>query len=89
MTAWDGDTLVGLSRSMTDFYFACYLSDLAVHEDYQKQGIGKKLQSLTQKELGPRCKIILLAAPGASHYYEPLGFVYDDRCWVLPRDVEI
>lgn len=43
VTAWDGDKLVGVSRSVTDFSFCCYLSDLAVDESYQRSGIGKEL----------------------------------------------
>ena len=30
VTAWDGEKLVGVARSVTDFHYACYLSDLAV-----------------------------------------------------------
>jgi len=41
VTAWIGDTLVGISRALSDFSFCCYLSDLAVDEKYQHQGIGK------------------------------------------------
>ena len=48
ITAWSGDLLVGVSRALTDFSFCCYLSDLAVDEIFQKQGIGKKLIELTQ-----------------------------------------
>ena len=40
ITAWDGEQLVGVARSVTDFAYCCYLSDLAVNEQYQKQGIG-------------------------------------------------
>lgn len=43
ITAWDGDLLVGVSRSITDFSFCAYLSDLAVHNEYQGKGIGKQL----------------------------------------------
>ena len=28
--AWEGDLLVGVARSLADFTFCCYLSDLAV-----------------------------------------------------------
>ncbi|MAL97297.1 MAG: GNAT family N-acetyltransferase [Alteromonadaceae bacterium] len=89
VTAWDGDTLVGLARSMTDFHYACYLSDLAVCQAYQKCGIGKQLQSVTQNQLGPHCKLILIAAPAASAYYERLGFTNNTRCWVLERASQI
>lgn len=83
VSAWDETLLVGIARSVTDFHYACYLSDLAVHEEYQKTGIGKRLQSLTREQLGPRCKLILIAAPGADSYYARFGFTRTDRCWVL------
>lgn len=86
VTAWHEHQLVGISRSVTDFYYACYLSDLAVHGDYQKAGIGKRLQLETRRKLGPKCKLILLAAPLANGYYENLGFTNNARCWVLDPD---
>jgi GNAT superfamily N-acetyltransferase len=89
VSAWDGSLLVGIARSITDFHYACYLSDLAVHQDYQRSGIGKRLQSLTQRQLGPRCKVILLAAPAASSYYGQLGYTPSDRCWLLGPGVTI
>lgn len=89
VTAWDGERLVGVARSMTDFHYACYLSDLAVHQDYQRTGVGKRLQGLTQNQLGPRCKLILIAAPGANAYYGSLGFTNNERCWVLERHQSI
>lgn len=89
VTAWDGDQLVGIARSMTDFHYACYLSDLAVNKNYQKSGIGKKLQSLTQEQLGPVCTLILLAAPAANAYYEHIGYTHNPRGWMLARDKRI
>ena len=83
VSAWDTEKLVGISRCMTDFHYACYLSDLAVSEQYQKMGIGKQLQIITQEQLGPRCKLILIAAPAANSYYEHIGFSNNPRCWVL------
>ncbi|MCP4321032.1 MAG: GNAT family N-acetyltransferase [Alteromonadales bacterium] len=89
VSAWDLGNLVGLSRSITDFHYACYLSDLAVAESHQKMGIGKQLQIMTQSELGPRCKLILIAAPSANEYYEQIGFSNNERCWVLERDSSV
>ena len=86
VTAWDGDKLVGVARSMTDFHYACYLSDLAVDRDYQRQGIGKQLQILTQQQLGKHCKLILIAAPAANGYYQQLGYTHMPRCWALSRE---
>lgn len=89
VTAWHGEKLVGVARSMTDFHYACYLSDLAVRKDYQQRGIGKALQALTQQQLGPRCKLILIAAPAANSYYEHLGYQNNTKCWIIARDREI
>jgi len=89
VTAWVDNRLVGIARSVTDFHYACYLSDLAVHSDYQRYGIGKALQAITQDQLGPHCKLILIAAPAANAYYEHIGFSNNERCWVLSRDEKI
>jgi GNAT superfamily N-acetyltransferase len=89
VTAWDKENLVGIARSMTDFHYACYLSDLAVHHNYQKKGIGKELQKLTQKQLGEKCNLILVAAPAANSYYGQIGYSNNPRCWVLGRNESI
>lgn len=89
VSAWHEGELIGIARCVTDFHYACYLSDLAVHETYQRRGIGKQLQSLVQSRLGPKCKLILLAAPEANSYYGRIGFTHNDRCWILERDTPI
>ncbi|WP_027967450.1 GNAT family N-acetyltransferase [Halomonas halocynthiae] len=89
VSAWHSNRLVGIARSVTDFHYACYLSDLAVSLEYQKSGIGRRLQILTQEQLGPKCKLILIAAPAANHYYEHIGFQNNPRCWVLERESSI
>jgi ribosomal protein S18 acetylase RimI-like enzyme len=72
-TCWSKNLLIGIARSITDFSYGCYLSDLAVDVDFQKQGIGTQLISLTQSILGPHCKIIVLSAPAAVDYYRHIG----------------
>ncbi|WP_237055744.1 GNAT family N-acetyltransferase [Microbulbifer sediminum] len=89
VSAWHKNQLVGIARSVTDFHYACYLSDLAVSLKHQKSGIGRRLQALTQEQLGPRCKLILIAAPAANQYYEHIGFSHNPRCWVLDRESSI
>jgi GNAT superfamily N-acetyltransferase len=83
-TAWDGELLVGVARSVTDFEYCCYLSDLAVDQAYQKRGIGKKLIELTKSKLGRRASLILLAAPKAQEYYPKIGFDAHPSAWILP-----
>mgnify|MGYP000154893134 FL=1 len=83
ITAWDGETLVGISRSLTDFAYVAYLADLAVDQEYQRSGIGKQLIEETKSRLGPECMIVLLAAPKANEYYEHIGFEHNPRAWTL------
>jgi predicted N-acetyltransferase YhbS len=83
-TAWDGPKLVGIARSVTDFEYCCYLSDLAVDVACQKQGIGRELIRLTRSKLGKRAMIILLAAPKAEAYYPRIGFDLHRSAWILP-----
>jgi predicted N-acetyltransferase YhbS len=87
-TAWDGEKLVGLARSVTDFEFCCYLSDLAVDENYQRKGIGKELIRQTRSRLGDKAKIMLLSAPKAEAYYPKIGFEAHSSAWVLPAMAE-
>jgi predicted N-acetyltransferase YhbS len=82
-TAWDGEKLVGVARSLTDFEYCCYLSDIAVDEAYQKRGIGKELIRLTQSKLGNNAKLILLAAPKAEGYYPKIGFEAHRSAWIV------
>lgn len=83
-TAWDGSTLVGVARSVTDFQYCCYLSDLAVDEKYQRRGIGRDLIRLTQSQLGSTATLILLAAPKAETYYQRLGLDQHKSAWIIP-----
>ena len=89
VTAWDNDLLVGISRTVTDFHFCAYLSDLAVRETHQKMGIGKELIRRTQAKLEPTATLILLAAPAAAEYYPHIGFDHHPRAWTLGARQEL
>jgi len=86
VTAWDGELLVGVSRALSDFSFITYLSDLAVRESHQKQGIGKELIRRTQALAGKDAKLVLLAAPAAEEYYPKIGFTHHPQAWMLNPD---
>lgn len=83
VTAWEGELLVGISRTLTDFAYVGYLSDLAVRLSHQRRGIGKRLIQKTRERMGPRSMIILLAAPRAVDYYPKVGFTKHDSAWLL------
>jgi len=84
ITAWEGDDLVGISRTLTDFGYVAYLADLAVAKSHQQQGIGKRLVQETQAALGSKCMVVLLSAPDANDFYPHIGFDHHPRAWVLP-----
>ncbi len=83
VTAWDDTLLVGFARSLTDFSFVAYMSDLAVRDSHQRKGIGRELVRLTRAELGPATRLVLLAAPAAVDYYPQLGFTQHPSAWTL------
>jgi N-acetylglutamate synthase-like GNAT family acetyltransferase len=85
VTAWYNKTLVGVSRSITDWFWCCYLSDLAIDPDYKKSGIGKQLVNLTREKLGDECMLLLLSVPTAFDYYPKIGFEKEDRAFMIPR----
>lgn len=83
VTAWEGETMVGIARTVTDFSYAAYLSDLAVRASHQRRGIGTALIERTRARLGPRASLVLLAAPGAVDYYPRIGFTRHESAWIL------
>lgn len=88
ITAWEGEAMVGIARSVSDFSYATYLSDLAVLDSHQRLGIGKELMRRTQQE-GGQATVILLAAPAAVEYYPHVGFTQHNSCWMLRARDEI
>jgi predicted N-acetyltransferase YhbS len=83
ITAWDGDLMVGIARSISDFSYVTYLSDLAVRQSYQRRGIGKELMRRTQAVGGEQAMLLLLSAPAAEQYYPHVGFTHHPQAWLL------
>lgn len=85
VTAWDGELLIGIARSVSDFAFATYLADLAVRVSHQRQGIGRELIRRTQ-EAGGQASVFLLAAPKAEDYYPRIGMRRHPSAWCLAAE---
>jgi len=74
VTARDGaGRLVGVARSLTDFAYCCYLSDLCVDEAWQGRGIGCALVAETKRIVGPHSMLLLLSAAKPMGYYPRIG----------------
>ncbi|WP_329136557.1 GNAT family N-acetyltransferase [Streptomyces sp. NBC_01476] len=83
VVARDADgALIGIARSLSDFSYVTYLSDLAVVHGHQRSGVGLALLEATRRQ-APDAKIVLLSAPAASGYYPRIGFTRHDSAWVL------
>ncbi len=77
----DGANVVGMLRAISDGGYFVYVTEILIHPDYQKQGIGKKLVSTLKERIekslleGENVLVSLLCAEGKEQFYEKLGFV--------------
>jgi ribosomal protein S18 acetylase RimI-like enzyme len=85
ITAWAGDKLVGVARSLTDHCWSCYLADLAIDPGCQKSGIGKKLIQLTKEAVGDQSMVLLLSVPTAMEYYPKVGMLKVENGFIINR----
>lgn len=88
VTAWENDLLVGVARSVTDFAYVAYLSDLAVRLSHQKQGIGTELIRQTKLAIDPKAFVVLLSAPKAADFYPKIGMEHHPRAYLI-RDENV
>jgi len=77
--------IVGVARAVTDFSYCCYLSDLAVDQDLQGQGIGRELMKRVRAHVGQEVTFVLMSAPAAMSYYPQVGLDKFENCFGLKR----
>ncbi|RJQ60670.1 MAG: GNAT family N-acetyltransferase [Stygiobacter sp.] len=88
IVARENGKAVGVARSLSDFAYCTYLSDLAVSKDHQKKGIGIELLRQTKIASG-EAKVILLSAPAAVEYYPKIGMTKHNHCYILSSSDEL
>lgn len=71
-----GTELVGLARVISDGASICYLQDILVHPDHQRDGIGRALAAETLARYAHVRQKVLLTdnQPGQKAFYESLGY---------------
>jgi len=71
---YDAGRLIGVGRALADGFDVAYICDIAVHPEYQGQGIGKTIVLKLVELSKHHRKIILYAATGKDMFYLKLGF---------------
>lgn len=81
ISAWNGDELIGLIRTVGDGLTIIYIQDILVLNAYQNQGIASQLmQQILHQYRNVRQKVLLTEkTPDVSHFYEKNGFESCDK----------
>lgn len=66
--------LVVTARAISDFNYASYLCDVAVHPDYQGYGWGKLLMDRVMHDLSPFGKVFIYSVPDKMGFYNRFNF---------------
>jgi GNAT superfamily N-acetyltransferase len=85
VTARDAGRLVGVARSITDWAYCLYCSDLCVDRAQQGRGIGKALLARTAAEASGVKTCLLLSAPDAVSFYEVAGYMRHTGAFVFAK----
>jgi ribosomal protein S18 acetylase RimI-like enzyme len=70
---FDDARLIGAARALSDLEYHATIYDVAVHPDYQRQGIGTRVMTELLRLL-PVWRVLLVADADATPFYSRLGF---------------
>ncbi len=85
ITAWDGLHLIGIARSITDYNYCCYLSDLAVKKENQQAVIAQTLIELTQEAIGEKTMLLMLSSGPIVEYHQKSGFEKVEQGFIIKQ----
>ncbi|UII22697.1 GNAT family N-acetyltransferase [Fulvivirga ligni] len=74
VSAWDGDTLVGIGNAISDGYLVVYYPHLLVLPTYQGKGIGHMIMNKMQEKYSGFHMQMLTADGKAIDFYKKVGF---------------
>ncbi len=83
ITAYDGGTLVGCLRILTDGYYFGTITELLVLPDYQNRGIGSRLLQLARENTPTT--LYFGAQPAAEGFYEKNGCPKGFQSFTIPK----
>lgn len=74
-SAWNQNQLVGMIRGLSDDHTVCYIQDILVLKQFQRQGIGKTLlDKIVKKYPNVKRFVLLTDLEGANEFYLKCGF---------------
>lgn len=65
--------IIGIGRAMSDGVFNAAIYDVVVHQDFQKQGIARKVMEYLLEELRDVSCVHLISTTGNEEFYRKLG----------------
>lgn len=75
-----------MARSLTDFRYCCYRSDLAVDRNLQHGGSAGGVVRRTEAAVGEESTLLLLSAPEAMDFHARIGMERVANGWIMGRD---
>ena len=70
---YQGGRMIAFGRAISDGAYQAAIYDVAVHPDFQGNGLGKFILQNILARL-PECNVILYASPGKEGFYTKHGF---------------
>ena len=85
---YDESTIVGVGRALADGIDTSYICDIAIHPEYQGQGLGKAIVNKLVEFSKGHNKIILYANIGKEPFYAKLGFAKMNTAMAIFKNQE-
>ncbi len=86
VSAWDGATLVGAARVVSDRVAASLVQNVGVHPAYRHHGIGSELLRRCLARFSHTAILVLLDDPAEGGFYARFGFLPSAQAMVRPAD---
>lgn len=74
VSAWDGDTLVGIANTLSDGFLVVYYPHMLILPEYQGKGIGREIMKRLVEKYKSFHMQILVSDGETIDFYEKCGF---------------
>ena len=85
---YHNNTLIGAGRALADGFDCSYICDIAIHPNYQKQGIGRNIVNKLLEFSKEHQRVILFSNIGKEGFYSKLGFAKMNTAMAIFKNQE-